>query len=51
MLGAALTASWGLSSAFLGAAAMYGLATAIIALLVPTRAQDAEQRLVEAEKL
>ena len=35
MLGAALTASWGLSSAFLGAAAMYGLATVVVATMVP----------------
>jgi DHA1 family multidrug resistance protein-like MFS transporter len=35
MLGAALTASWGLPSAFLGAAAMYGLATAVVATMVP----------------
>ena len=31
MLGAALTASWGLTSAFLGAAALYGLATVGVA--------------------
>jgi len=37
MLGAALTASWGLSSAFLGAAAMYGLATVVVAAAVPGR--------------
>jgi DHA1 family multidrug resistance protein-like MFS transporter len=37
MAGAALTASWGLSSAFLGAAAMYGLATAVIATMVPPK--------------
>jgi DHA1 family multidrug resistance protein-like MFS transporter len=51
MVGAALTASWGLSSAFFGASVMYGLATAIIALLVPARTRGAEQRLAEAEKL
>jgi DHA1 family multidrug resistance protein-like MFS transporter len=38
MLGAALTASWGLSAAFLGAAAMYGLATLVVALTVPGNA-------------
>lgn len=37
MVGAALTASWGLSSAFLGAAAMYGLATAVVATAVPRK--------------
>jgi DHA1 family multidrug resistance protein-like MFS transporter len=43
MLGAALTASWGLSSAFLGAAAMYGLATVVVATAVPgAKAQDQE---------
>jgi MFS transporter, DHA1 family, multidrug resistance protein len=34
MVGAALTASWGLSSAFLGAATMYGLATVVVATMV-----------------
>jgi len=38
MLGAALTASWGLSAPFLGAAAMYGLATLVVALTVPGKA-------------
>jgi MFS family permease len=38
LIGAALTASWGLSSAFLGAAAMYGLATLVVALMVPGNA-------------
>jgi DHA1 family multidrug resistance protein-like MFS transporter len=35
MVGAALAASWGLSSVFLGAAAMYGVATVVIAAVVP----------------
>lgn len=35
MAGAALAASWGLSSVFLGAAAMYGVATVVIAAVVP----------------
>jgi DHA1 family multidrug resistance protein-like MFS transporter len=34
MIGAALTAQWGLSSAFLGAAAMYGVATVVVAAAV-----------------
>jgi MFS transporter, DHA1 family, multidrug resistance protein len=40
MVGAALTASWGLSSAFLGAAAMYGLATVVVATMVPGTEAD-----------
>jgi MFS family permease len=52
MVGAALTASWGLSSAFFGAAAMYGLATAVIAFLIPASRQDPEEaRLAKAEHL
>jgi DHA1 family multidrug resistance protein-like MFS transporter len=51
MVGAALTASWGLSSAFFGAAAMYGLAAVVIALLVPAPGKDAKGKLVEAENL
>jgi DHA1 family multidrug resistance protein-like MFS transporter len=35
MIGAALTARWGLSSAFLGAGVMYGLATLVVAAAVP----------------
>lgn len=35
MIGAGLAASWGLSSVFLGAAAMYGLATVVVAVVVP----------------
>lgn len=34
MIGAGLAASWGLSSVFLGAAAMYGLATVVVAAVV-----------------
>jgi DHA1 family multidrug resistance protein-like MFS transporter len=40
MVGAALTATWGLSSAFLGAAAMYGLATVVVSIAVPARARE-----------
>jgi DHA1 family multidrug resistance protein-like MFS transporter len=40
MLGAALTASWGLSSAFLGAAALYGLATVGVATVIPGREKE-----------
>ncbi len=40
MIGAALTATFGLSAAFLGAAAVYGLATAVVATVVP-RARNA----------
>ena len=32
-----LTASQGITAAFLGASAMYGLATVVVALVVPTR--------------
>jgi DHA1 family multidrug resistance protein-like MFS transporter len=39
MVGAAMTAQWGLSSAFLGAAAMYGLATAVVAAVVPGKSE------------
>ena len=35
MLGAALTATWGLSSAFLGAALLYGVATVVAMIVVP----------------
>jgi DHA1 family multidrug resistance protein-like MFS transporter len=49
MVGAALTASWGLSSAFFGAAAIYGLATGVIALLIPAPKQGAEAKLVEPQ--
>jgi hypothetical protein len=39
MIGAALTATFGLSSAFLGAAVIYGLATVIVAAVVPKRGE------------
>jgi DHA1 family multidrug resistance protein-like MFS transporter len=42
MVGAALTATWGLSSAFLGAAAMYGLATLVVATMIPATARKGE---------
>jgi len=35
MMGAGLAAGWGLSSVFLGAAAMYGVATVVVAAVVP----------------
>lgn len=34
MIGAALTTAWGLSSVFLGAAVMYGIATVVVAIVV-----------------
>jgi DHA1 family multidrug resistance protein-like MFS transporter len=40
MLGAAVAANWGLSSAFIGAAAMYGLATGVVGILVPGPSQS-----------
>ena len=43
MVGAALPATWGLSSAFLGAATMYGLATFVVATAVPARAREEPQ--------
>jgi DHA1 family multidrug resistance protein-like MFS transporter len=46
MVGAALTATWGLSAAFLGAATMYGLATLVVATAVPGRAKKEEQAAV-----
>jgi len=48
MLGAALTASWGLSSAFLGAAAMYGLATVVVATAVPGTEDRQDEELAAA---
>jgi DHA1 family multidrug resistance protein-like MFS transporter len=36
MIGAALTAAWGLSSVFLGAAALYGMAMVVVAAAVPS---------------
>jgi DHA1 family multidrug resistance protein-like MFS transporter len=46
MVGAALTATWGLSAAFLGAAAMYGLSTLVVATAVPARAREEQQAAV-----
>jgi len=37
MIGAGLAASWGLPSVFLGAAALYGLATIVVAATVPKK--------------
>jgi DHA1 family multidrug resistance protein-like MFS transporter len=44
MIGAALTARWGLSSAFLGAGAMYGLATLVVAAAVPGKKGEPSAR-------
>ena len=41
MVGAALAAGWGLPVVFLGAAAMYGLATTVVAAVVPGKAVKA----------
>jgi MFS family permease len=43
MIGAGLTAAFGLSAVFLGAAAMYGLATLVAAVAVPSRKQQSER--------
>ena len=40
MVGATLAASWGLSSVFLGAAAMYGVATTVVAAVVPGKPSE-----------
>ena len=50
MVGAALTATWGLSAAFLGAAAMYGAATIVVATSVPARASQNHRDTEDAEK-
>jgi DHA1 family multidrug resistance protein-like MFS transporter len=42
MLGAAVAANWGLPSAFIGAAAMYGLATVVVGVLVPRSSKRSE---------
>jgi DHA1 family multidrug resistance protein-like MFS transporter len=42
MIGAAMTANWGLPSVFLGAAAMYGLGTLVTALVVPSGEMEVE---------
>jgi MFS family permease len=45
MVGAALTATWGLSAAFLGAAVMYGLATVVVGTAVPgVKARQEQER-------
>jgi DHA1 family multidrug resistance protein-like MFS transporter len=45
MVGAALTATWGLSSAFWGAALMYGLATVVVGAAVPgVKARQEQER-------
>jgi DHA1 family multidrug resistance protein-like MFS transporter len=40
MIGATLAASWGLPSVFLGAAAMYGMATLVVAAMVPSNGRE-----------
>ena len=50
MVSAALTATWGLSAAFLGAAAMYGAATIVVATSVPARASQHDRDAENAEK-
>ena len=50
MVGAALTATWGLSAAFLGAAAMYGVATIVVATSVPARASQNDRDAEDEEK-
>ena len=46
MVGAALTATWGLSAAFLGAAVMYGLATVVVGTAVPgVKARQEQERV------
>jgi DHA1 family multidrug resistance protein-like MFS transporter len=42
MIGAGLTASWGLASAFLGAAVLYGVATVGVAVVVPGKSKETE---------
>jgi DHA1 family multidrug resistance protein-like MFS transporter len=49
MIGAALTASWGLSSAFLGAAALYGLATVGVATVIPGK-EGVEESTTETRR-
>jgi DHA1 family multidrug resistance protein-like MFS transporter len=47
MIGAALTAGWGLPSAFIGAAVMYGMATVVAATVLPSlepRAADSDRQ-------
>ena len=40
MIGAALTAAFGLSSVFLGAAVLYALSATVVAVVVPARAEE-----------
>lgn len=51
MVGAALTASWGLASAYFGAAAMYGLATVVVALWVPASSKSLQAKQVGTENV
>lgn len=44
MIGAVLAASWGLSSVFLGAAAVYGLATVAVAAVMPGKQHQATEK-------
>jgi len=50
MVGAALTATWGLSAAFLGAAAMFGAATIVVATSVPAKASQSHKDAEGAKK-
>jgi DHA1 family multidrug resistance protein-like MFS transporter len=51
MLGAALTASWGLTSAFLGAATMYAVATVGGTVLLPGRGEKNEDSTMETRRV
>ena len=42
MIGAALTASWGLTAPFFGSAALYAVATVFVATAVPAKARQPE---------
>jgi DHA1 family multidrug resistance protein-like MFS transporter len=44
MIGAGLAGSWGLPSVFLGSAVMYGLGTAVAAVVLPHSATQAEEQ-------
>ena len=51
MLGAALTATWGLSSAFLGAALLYGAAPVVAMIVVPAHRARARNKDSESTVL
>lgn len=48
MIGAALTATYGLSSAFIGAAVLYGLGTLVAAVVVPRRSSTPAASSIES---